>query len=101
MICTLTARRLKPGSYDDFRKAWGGGEDEMPEGAEKWNPVYHCRDVSDENVVVSMGFFQGSLDDLRGAQKDYDYEETVSAMEPYVEEVLLDGAYEVVEELKP
>jgi hypothetical protein len=101
MICTLTARRLKPDSYDEFRKAWGGGEDEAPEGAEKWNPVYHCRDTSDENVVVSMGFFQGSMDELREAQKDYDYAETVSAMEPYVEEVLLDGAYEVVEEIKP
>jgi hypothetical protein len=99
MICTLTARRLKPGSYDDFRKAWGGGEDEAPEGAEKWNPVFHCRDVDDENVVVSMGFFQGDLDELRSAQSEFDYGETVSAVDPYVEEVLLDGAYEVVEEV--
>jgi hypothetical protein len=101
MICTLTARRLKPGSYDDFRKAWGGDGDEAPEGAEQWNPIYHCRDVNDENVVVSFGMFQGSLDELRQAQKGMAYEENVSKMDPYVEEVLLDGAYEVVEEMKP
>jgi hypothetical protein len=101
MICTLTARRIKPGSYDDFRKAWGGGSDEMPEGAEKWNPVFHCRDINDENVVVSMGFFQGSVDELRAAQKGMSYDEQVSAMGEYVEEVLLDGAYEVTEELNP
>ena len=25
MICTLTARRLKPGGYDEFRAAWDVG----------------------------------------------------------------------------
>jgi hypothetical protein len=101
MICTLTARRLKPGSYDDFRKAWGGDGDEAPEGAEKWNPIYHCHDVNDENVVVSFGMFQGGRDELRQAQKGMAYEENVSKMAPYVQEALLDGAYEVVEEVKP
>lgn len=67
MICTLTARRLKPGSYDDFMAAWRGRPDD-PQAAEavaRWNPVYATRDVNDENVVVSFGFFQGSLDELR------------------------------------
>jgi hypothetical protein len=26
MICTLTARRLKPGSYEAFRFAWDPGQ---------------------------------------------------------------------------
>jgi len=30
MICTLTARRLKPGSYEAFRSAWHPGQ--PPEG---------------------------------------------------------------------
>jgi hypothetical protein len=100
MICTLTARRLRPGAYDDFRSAWGP-TDERPEGAEKWTRVYHCRDVTDENVVVSFGFFEGTLDELREAQEKYGREEQLSQLEPYVEEVLLDGSYEVVEELTP
>src|SRR5688500_11267541 len=98
MICTLTARRLKPGSYDDFRAAWVGSDEEQPEIAGKWNPVYMTRDVNDENVVVAFGFFNGSLDELRKAQRDFGYDDAVDRMSEHVEEVLLDGAYEVVEE---
>jgi hypothetical protein len=98
MICTLTARRLKPGSFDDFRQQWLRSED-REEAAGKWNPVYVCRDVNDENVVVSFGMFQGSLDDLRHAQQEFGYDEQVARASEHVEEVLLDGAYEVVEEI--
>lgn len=98
MICTLTARRLKPGSYEDFRKAWGGG-DERPAGTERWRRVYHCRDVEEENVVVSFGFFEGDLEERRETQERIGRENQVSSIEPYVEETLLDGAFEVVEEL--
>ena len=101
MICTLTARRLKPGTYEDFRSAWGGGttEGERPEGSERWRRVYHCRDVDDENVVVSFGFFDGTLDKRREAQSGMGREEQVSSVASYVEETLLDGSYEVVEDL--
>jgi hypothetical protein len=95
MICTLTARRLKPGAYDEFRAPWGAGVVEQPEVASKWDPVYMTRDVNDENIVVAFGFFNGSLDELRQAQKEYG---AVGRMAPYVDEVLLDGAYEVIEE---
>jgi len=99
MICTLTTRRLKPGSYDDFRSAWGGGSDGRPEGTERWVRVYHCRDVEDENVVISFGFFEGTLEELRERQNAIGRDSQVSDIEPYVEETLLDGSYEVVEEL--
>ena len=55
MICTLTARRLNPGSYDQFRSAWDPGA--VPVG---WTRIYHCRDVSDPDVVVSFGLFDGT-----------------------------------------
>ena len=55
MICTLTARRLKPGSYEQFRSAWDPGS--VPVG---WTRVYHCRDVSDPDVVISFGLFDGT-----------------------------------------
>ena len=99
MICTLTARRLKPGAYKDFRSAWGGGEEGRPEGTERWRRVYHCRDVEDENVVVSFGFFDGDQNELREAQEALGRDTQVSSIDPYVEEVLLDGSYEVVEEV--
>jgi hypothetical protein len=98
MICTLTARRLKPGSYDDFHAAWVGSDEERPEIASKWNPVYMTRDVNDENVVIAFGFFNGSLEELRQAQEEFGYDAAVDRMSAHVDEVLLDGAYEVIEE---
>jgi hypothetical protein len=70
-----------------------------PGGTERWSRVYHCRDVEDENVVVSFGFFEGDLEDLRETQERMGRENQVSSIEPYVEETLLDGSYEVIEEL--
>ncbi len=67
MICTLTARRLQPGTYEQFRAAW-----EPPQAKDDalrpWTEIYHCRDVSDPDVVISFGLFDGSLDELRQAQ---------------------------------
>jgi hypothetical protein len=31
----LTVRKLKPGTYDDWRKAWDPGDQAWPEGARK------------------------------------------------------------------
>jgi hypothetical protein len=70
-----------------------------PAGTERWRRIYHCRDVDDENVVVSFGFFEGNLDELREAQRTVGREDQVSSIDPYVEETLLDGSYGVIEEL--
>lgn len=96
MICTLTARRLKAGSYDAFRSAWEPGE--APTG---WTHIYHCRDVSEPDVVISFGLFDGTLQELREAQQRLRRGEQVDRIGPHVEAVLLDGAYEVIEELTP
>jgi hypothetical protein len=99
MICTLTARRLKPGAYDDFRAAWDPGADADPAIFGRWNPIYHVRDVDDENVVISFGFFDGTVDELRDIQSAFDRGDQVDRIAPHVDEVLLDGAYEVVERI--
>ena len=99
MICTLTARRLKPGAYDAFRAAWGGSDEGLPEEVrEHWRRIYHVRDVADENVVISFGFFDGTLEQLREIQSRL-RDAQVDQIAPQVEEVLLDGSYEVIEEL--
>jgi len=97
MICTLTARRLKPGTFEDFRAAWEPSEEQQGPGRQ-WNPVYVCRDVNDEKVILSFGMFQGNLEELRQAQQEYKYDEEVERVSEYVDEVLLDGAYEVISE---
>jgi hypothetical protein len=96
MICTLTARRLKPGSYDQFRSAWDPGS--VPVG---WTRIYHCRDVSDPNVVISFGLFDGTPDQLREAQKRLGRSEQVDRINPQVNEIWLDGSCEIIEELAP
>jgi hypothetical protein len=100
MICTLTARRLKPGSFEDFRAAWMPSEQQQ-EASSRWNPVYVCRDVNDENVILAFGMFQGTVEELRQAQEEYGYEQNVQDASQYVDDVLLDGAYEVIEEIRP
>ncbi|HSO99571.1 MAG TPA: hypothetical protein VLP43_11510 [Solirubrobacteraceae bacterium] len=96
MICTLTARRLNPGAYDAFRSAWNPGD--TPTG---WKHIYHARDVQDPDVVISFGLFDGNLDELREAQARLGRQSQVDRIEPHVNDVLLDGSFEVVEELTP
>jgi hypothetical protein len=100
MICTLTARRLKPGSYDAFRAAWdpSGGDDAALRG---WTQIYHCRDIDDPDVVVSFGLFDGTVEELREAQDLLGRTSQVDRIGPHVERVVLDGAFEVVEQLTP
>jgi hypothetical protein len=98
MICTLTARRLKPGAYDAFRAAWDPGEN-AEEVIERWRPIYHVRDIKDRDVVISFGFFNGSMEELAEQQARGGRSEQVARIAETVEEVLLDGAYEVVEQL--
>jgi len=98
MICTLTARRLNPGSYDAFRDAWDPS-DAPPEVIGHWKRIYHARDIADKNVVISFGLFDGTLEDLRDMQSRMGRSNQVSRIEPLVAEVLLDGSYEVIEEI--
>jgi len=98
MICTLTARRLNPGAYDAFRAAWDP-TDAPPEVMGRWKRIYHVRDVEDENVVISFGLFDGSLAELREMQTRAGRSDQVKRIDPLVDEVLLDGSYEVVEEI--
>jgi hypothetical protein len=99
MIVTFTARHLKSGSYDAFRAAWDPSA--APEALRRWTHIYHARDVADPDVVISFGLFDGSLDELREAQGQLGRQSQVDRVDPHVEETLLDGSYEVVEELTP
>jgi hypothetical protein len=100
-ICTLTARRLNPGAYESFRAAWDPGEHRGDPALQRWKRIYHVRDVADPDVVVSFGLFEGSVDELREIQAAMGRSDQVAAVSPHVAEVLLDGSYEVVEEIDP
>ncbi len=97
MIVALTVRRLKPGTFEQFRRAWE--PDEWPE---QWERAYHVRNVDDENEVISFGFFNGTLDELqRTRQTGPSEDERRRRMAEFVESTGADGIYEVIEEVSP
>ena len=51
--------------------------------------------------MISFGLFNGSLNDLREAQARLGRQSEVGRVEEHVQDVLLDGSYESVEELIP
>lgn len=96
MYSALTVRKLKPGSYEQWRQAWeGGGEEEMPAGVE----VFILRNVKDPDEIIAFGLFEGDVDEMR-ASFDQDAERTrQEAMAPHIESVGADGMYEVIERI--
>ena len=94
MICALTVRRLKPGSFEDFREAFTQGMDgeRPPEGWVRFDMVHN---VEDPDEVITFGFFDGSVDQLRRNASEQGYEEQLERIAPYVESVGTDGLYEV------
>jgi heme-degrading monooxygenase HmoA len=96
MLCALSVRRLMPGSYEDFRRAWE--PEEFPEG---FTRAYHLRNLNDENQVVSFGFYDGTLEDLERIRDQQKEEERQSRMAEFVESTDVDAIFEVVDEVTP
>ena len=97
MHAFLTVRKLKPGTYDDWRKAWE--PDEWPEGSTR---AYILRNVDDPDEVIAFGFFDSDLAAVRSDPEMQDEQKRrFDAMAPFVESTGADGFYEVVEEVTP
>lgn len=97
MLVALTVRKLKPGvTYEQFRSAFVPGDDmEVPPG---WTRFHALRNVADESEVITYGYFEGTLEELRSGQSEGEYEARRAAAEELVESVGADGIYEMVEE---
>jgi heme-degrading monooxygenase HmoA len=97
MLCALTVRKLKPGTMEQFKQAFiPTDEMQAPAG---WKRFYAVQNVDDENEVITFGFFDGTLDELRAGQRDSgEYDSRRAATEEFVESVGADGVFEVVEE---
>jgi len=95
MICALTVRTLKPGSFDQFREAFMGGmEDTPPEGFVRFDML---RNLENPDEVISFGFFDGTPEKLREAAAA-GYSDQLERIAPFVESVGADGLYEIAEE---
>jgi heme-degrading monooxygenase HmoA len=95
MIVMFSARRLKPGAWDQFRRAWDPG-DAKPPGFQR---AYHARNIRDEDEIISFGLFDMSMDDYRRWRAEADAEETqrVDHLSAFVENAPVEGVYEVVD----
>jgi hypothetical protein len=89
----LTVRKLKPGSYDDWRRAWE--PDEWPEGVH----AYILRNVNDPDEVVAFGISERDPSEFRTPEMEEQQRKRSEAMDPHIESVGADGLYEVIDEV--
>jgi len=97
MIVMMTARRLKPGAYEQFTAAFG---DAPPPGLQR---AYHARNIRDEDEVISFGLFDMTVDDYRRWREEADAEENqrVDAISIFVQNEYVSGVYEVADTIEP
>jgi heme-degrading monooxygenase HmoA len=95
MIVMFSARRLKPGAWDDFRRAWDPGDNKPP----GFQRAYHARNIRDEDEVISFGLFDMSEDDYRAWRAAADAEENqrVDRLSAFVHNEYVSGVYEVID----
>ena len=99
MLVFFTARRLKPGAWEQFRRAWEPGE-EMPPVFQR---AYHARNLRDEDEVISFGLFDLTRDGYHQWRGEAETEERqrVSAISAFVENEHVSGVFEVVDTVEP
>ena len=95
MIVMFTARRLKPGAWEQFRRAWDPG-DEKPPGFQR---AYHARNIRDEDEVISFGLFDMTEEQYREWRSSNDAEENrrVDRLSAFVHNEYVSGVYEVID----
>jgi hypothetical protein len=98
MIVMFTARRLKPGAWEQFRRAWDPG-DALPPGFRR---AYHARNIRDEDELISFGLFDMTRDDYHRWRADADAQENerVDKLSAFVEHEYVSGVYEVIDEVE-
>lgn len=95
MIVMFSARQLKPGAWEQFRRAWDPG-DSRPPGLQR---AYHARSIRDEDEVISFGLFDMTEEQYRSWRADADAQENrrVSEISSYVQREPVSGVYEVID----
>jgi hypothetical protein len=96
MLCAHTVRRLKPGTYDEFKEKFGPDPGNRPEG---WVAFTMLRSLADPDEVVTFGYFDGTLEELERNQSEQGYEDVRSSIDPLVDAVIANGVYEIVASL--
>jgi hypothetical protein len=98
MIVLFSARRLKAGAWEQFRRAWEGG-DGGPPGLVR---AYHARNIRDEDEIISFGLFDMTPDEYHAWHSEMASQENQRVLDiaAFVEAEPASGVYEVIEELE-
>lgn len=101
MICAMTARKIKPGQTEQFLEAFINRSDEgLPaEIRERFTAVCACRSTEDPETILTFGMFDGSIDEMRELQSGSMRREQLAEIEPFVEQTLFDGSFELLHDL--
>jgi hypothetical protein len=92
MLCAHTVRKLKPGTFEEFKAGFGPPEEAAQQG---WVRFHMLRNLNDPDEVVTFGFFDGTLDELNASQSQHKYDERIRDVSALVEEVVSNGIYEI------
>ncbi len=94
MYSALTVRKLKPGTYDEWRKAWApASEDDMP------GEAFILRSLKDPDEIIAFGLFEGDIDELKEMMDPEEQRKRQEAMAPFIESIGADGVYEVIDRI--
>jgi hypothetical protein len=100
MICAVTIRHIKAGSYDAFRAAW-----EPQPWPEQIRRVMIARNEQDADQVLTATILDIPADELESLRDHPDLlaaeDHRLAAIAPFEESVVLKGLYEVVEDFEP
>lgn len=98
MYAALTVRKLKPGTYDEWRKAW---EPEADEWTDEWKKAYILRNLENPNEIIAFGFYEGDIEKLRSDEEGRArVKEREQRMAPHIDSIAADGLYEVIDTLE-
>jgi hypothetical protein len=100
VLCVLTHRRLRPGTYDDFRTAWQPDD---------WWPgfvrAYHLRACDDADEVISFAFYDATMEEFEAMRDSPDWlaaeDRRLQRLSRYQESMRIGGVYDVAEEVTP
>ncbi len=95
MLCALTVRTLRPGTFEQFRSAFL--ETDQP--LTGWVRFNMLRNAENPNEVVCFGFFDGTVDELRQNAAEQGLSEQRARIAPFIESVGTDALFEIVEDL--
>ena len=100
MMCAVTVRQIKPGTYEEFRRAW-----EPDPWLPKLTRAVVLRNEDNEDLVLTIGYFDATeeeLDQLRDSDEVLSEEDRrLRRIAEFEDHVILNGIFHVSEEVLP